>query len=69
MEGHSDSKPYAAGSNYGNWEPWSDRANAARRMMQLDGIGADQVTQVGGFADQRLRKKEDPFDAADRRIL
>jgi chemotaxis protein MotB len=68
MEGHTDSKPYAAGSNYGNWELSSDRANAARRLMQLDGIRADQVTQVRGFADQRLRKKEDPLDAANRRI-
>jgi chemotaxis protein MotB len=67
MEGHTDSKPYAAG-NYENWELSSDRANAARRTMQLYGIGADQVTQVRGFADQRLRKKEDPFDAANRRI-
>jgi len=38
----------------------ADRANAARRLMQLNGIRADQVTQVRGFADQRLRKKEDP---------
>jgi hypothetical protein len=36
--------------------------------MQLDGIRADQVTQVRGFADRRLRKKEDPLDAANRRI-
>ena len=26
--------------------------------MQANGIGADQVTQVRGFADQRLRKPE-----------
>ena len=68
MEGHTDSKPYAAGSNYGNWELSSDRANAARRLMQREGIRADQVTQVRGFADQQLRKKEDPLDAANRRI-
>jgi chemotaxis protein MotB len=68
MEGHTDSKPYAVGSNYGNWELSSDRANAARRVMQLNGIREDQVTQVRGFADQRLRKKEDPLDPANRRI-
>ena len=68
MEGHTDSKPYAAGSNYGNWELSSDRANAARRVMQSNGIREDQVTQVRGFADQRLRKKEDPLDPANRRI-
>src|SRR5205807_6680587 len=68
MEGHTDSKPYAAGSNYGNWELSSDRANAARRLMQGAGIRSDQVTQVRGFADQRLRKKDDPLDASNRRI-
>ncbi|HVO56441.1 MAG TPA: flagellar motor protein MotB [Dongiaceae bacterium] len=68
MEGHTDSKPYAAGSNYGNWELSSDRANAARRLMQQHGIREDQVTQVRGFADQRLRRKDDPLDPANRRI-
>jgi chemotaxis protein MotB len=68
LEGHTDSKPYAAGSNYGNWELSTDRANAARRLMQAHGIGERQVTQVRGFADQRLRKPDDPLDAGNRRI-
>ena len=68
MEGHTDSKPYAAGRNYGNWELSADRANAARRLMQRNGIREDQVTQVRGFADQRLRKKDDPLDSSNRRI-
>jgi len=68
MEGHTDSKQYTAGRNYGNWELSSDRANAARRLMQGAGIRSDQVTQVRGFADQRLRKKDDPLDASNRRI-
>lgn len=68
IEGHTDSKKYAEGSNYGNWELSSDRANAARRLLQEHGIQLDQVTQVRGFADQRLRKKEDPLDPANRRI-
>jgi len=68
MEGHTDSKRYTATRNYGNWELSSDRANAARRLMQEAGIRANQVTQVRGFADQRLRKKDDPLDASNRRI-
>jgi chemotaxis protein MotB len=68
IEGHTDSKPYAESRNYGNWELSSDRANAARRLMQANGIRADQVTQVRGFADQRLRKPADPMDPANRRI-
>src|SRR5260370_173509 len=36
--------------------------------MQSNGIRSDQITQVRGFADQRLRKKENPLDPANRRI-
>ena len=68
MEGHTDSKPYSAASTYTNWELSSDRANAARRLMIQHGIRIDQVTQVRGFADQRLRKKENPLDPSNRRI-
>jgi hypothetical protein len=35
--------------------------------MQANGVGPDQVTQVRGFADQRLRTK-DPLDPANRRV-
>jgi chemotaxis protein MotB len=45
-----------------------DRANAARRLMQQRGLRPDQVTQVRGFADQNLRKRDDPMDPANRRI-
>jgi chemotaxis protein MotB len=68
IEGHTDSKPYSGSGNYSNWELSTDRANAARRLMQANGVRADQVTQVRGFADQRLRKPESPFDPANRRI-
>jgi len=67
IEGHTDSQPYSS-ATYGNWELSSDRANAARRVMQANGVRADQVTQVRGFADQRLRKPESPADPANRRI-
>jgi len=36
--------------------------------MTQNGIRADQVTQVRGFADQRLRNKDAPLDPSNRRI-
>jgi chemotaxis protein MotB len=36
--------------------------------MQQSGLRADQVSQVRGFADQRLRNSNDPLDPANRRI-
>jgi chemotaxis protein MotB len=68
IEGHTDSHPYAPSAAYGNWELSADRANAARRVMQANGIRDDQVIQVRGFADQRLRKPDAPLDPANRRI-
>jgi chemotaxis protein MotB len=67
IEGHTDSKPYAASGNYSNWELSSDRANAARQLMQANGIAANQIIQVRGFADQRLRKIDSPLESSNRR--
>src|ERR1700733_11315973 len=68
MEGHTDSRPFTQRSDYSNWELSSDRANAARRWMQANGMGPDQVTQVRGFADQSLRNPADPTDGSNRRV-
>jgi chemotaxis protein MotB len=68
IEGHTDAQPYVNTAVYGNWELSSDRANVARREMQHDGIREDQVSQVRGFAAQRLHIPAKPFDAANRRI-
>ncbi|MGO9647839.1 MAG: flagellar motor protein MotB [Terriglobales bacterium] len=68
IEGHTDAKPYTGKSGYSNWELSADRANAARRLMQQSGLGESQVSQVRGYADQMLRKVDDPLDASNRRI-
>lgn len=68
IEGHTDSKPYSSNKIYSNWELSADRANSARRLMQANGVRLDQVTQVRGFADQRLRKVDDPMDPINRRV-
>ena len=69
VEGHTDAKPFSGKSSYSNWELSADRANAARRLMQqAEGLRPDQVSQVRGFADQRLRNAKNPLDPANRRI-
>jgi chemotaxis protein MotB len=68
IEGHTDSKPFSSDTSYGNWELSTDRANTARRLMQANGLGVNQVTQVRGYADQRLRKPDNPTDPSNRRI-
>jgi chemotaxis protein MotB len=69
IEGHTDAKPFArSGGAYGNWELSAERANAARRLMQQNGVGVAQVSQVRGYADQLLRKPNAPLDSSNRRI-
>jgi chemotaxis protein MotB len=68
VEGHTDSRPFTKRGDYGNWELSVDRANAARRLMQENGVRPDQISQVRGFADQMLRKSSDPQDPSNRRI-
>ena len=68
IEGHTDAKPYGGDGTYSNWELSSDRGNSARRVMQAHGLREDQVSQVRGFADQRLRVPKDPLDPSNRRI-
>jgi len=68
IEGHTDAHPYTGRANYSNWELSTDRANAARRLMQEKGLRPDQVSQVRGYADQMLRVPGNPFDPSNRRI-
>ena len=68
IEGHTDSRPFGHAGGYSNWELSTDRANAARRIMESSGVKAEQITQVRGYADRRLRKPETPTDAANRRV-
>jgi chemotaxis protein MotB len=68
IEGHTDAKPFSGERAYDNWDLSTERANEARRLMQDEGIRADQISQVRGFADQRLRLPGAPEDPSNRRI-
>jgi len=67
IEGHTDANPFGR-TDYSNWELSTDRANSARRIMQEAGLRSDQVSQVRGFADQRLLVKNEPKNPSNRRI-
>ncbi|HEX9198087.1 MAG TPA: flagellar motor protein MotB [Acidobacteriaceae bacterium] len=68
IEGHTDSQPYSGDTGYTNWELSSDRANAARHLLQQAGVGPSQISQVRGYADQLLRVPSNPLDPSNRRI-
>jgi chemotaxis protein MotB len=68
IEGHTDSRPYAATDLYSNWELSADRANAARRVMERSGLHVGQIRGVRGYADRQLRVAETPLDPRNRRV-
>jgi chemotaxis protein MotB len=68
VEGHTDSNPFVSSTGYSNWELSSDRADAARKLIQGSGVRPDQVDDVRGFADQKLRHPADPTSSSNRRV-
>lgn len=68
IEGHTDRAAYPAGAKYGNWDLSSDRANAARRVMEVSGLRSGQIKNVTGYADTDLRIADDPLDPRNRRV-
>jgi chemotaxis protein MotB len=68
IEGHTDSVPYRGVAAYSNWELSTDRANAARRVMQASGVRPDQVVAVRGYADRKLRDPQHPTHSTNRRV-
>jgi chemotaxis protein MotB len=68
IEGHTDSTPFSDSKLYGNWELSTDRANAARRLMEINGVGPQQIVQVRGCADRNLRNSREPHDSSNRRV-
>jgi len=67
IEGHTDSLAYAPGG-YSNWDLSTDRANAARRVLEGAGLAADRVSEIRGYAAGRPRFAEQPEDPRNRRV-
>jgi len=68
VEGHTDSRGFAPGASYTNWELSADRANSARKVLENSGLWQGQIISVSGFADRRLRTPNNPFDFSNRRV-
>ncbi len=68
IEGHTDSQQFDSSASYTNWELSSDRANAARRLIEASGVDPSRIVEVRGMADRDLRVPSNPMDPANRRI-
>ncbi len=67
VEGHTDASPLNKG-DFTNWELSTERASAARRVLQDNGINADRIARVVGYAATELLYKDKPTDSRNRRI-
>ncbi len=67
IEGHTDAARYHR-PDYSNWELSSERANAARRVLERAGVPPGRVVEVNGLADKQLKYPGDPLNPSNRRI-
>ncbi|MDP3283564.1 MAG: flagellar motor protein MotB [Desulfobacterales bacterium] len=67
IEGYTDARPYAT-AGYSNWDLSADRANSARKVLEDGGLRKDQILEVRGFADRKLKMPDKPFDYSNRRV-
>lgn len=67
IEGHTDAATFG-GSAYTNWELSADRANAARRLLEVQGLDPGRIREVRGLADRHPRLPDDPLNPVNRRV-
>ena len=67
IEGHTDALSYSS-SRYTNWELSTERASAARKELEANGLDPDRLARVSGFAATQPLIKENPNDPRNRRI-
>jgi chemotaxis protein MotB len=68
LHGHTDARPFPAGTNRSNWDLSYDRANAARRVLEDNGLRPGQVSGVFAHGSSSPYVKDDPFSPKNRRL-
>lgn len=68
IEGHTDASPFRSNKNYDNWNLSTDRANAARKVLEKVGFEKGQIARVVGYASERPRDTQNPLNPSNRRI-
>lgn len=67
VEGHTDSLLYGS-KGYGNWDLSTERALAAKKELEKNGLEPKRLIRVAGYADTVPLVKENPKDQRNRRI-
>jgi len=68
IHGHTDARPFERGTKKSNWELSFERANEARRVLELSGVALGKISAVQAHADAQLFNNDDPFSPENRRL-
>ncbi|MGN6583159.1 MAG: MotB family protein [Rhizobiaceae bacterium] len=67
INGYTDARPFKGGGS-DNWQLSAARAEAAYYMLVRAGLDEKRVLSITGYADRKLKVKDDPYADANRRI-
>jgi chemotaxis protein MotB len=68
VHGHTDAKPFPTGSNHSNWQLSFERADAARLVLEKNGLKIGQVGGVFAHGSSALFNPKDPYAPENRRL-
>jgi chemotaxis protein MotB len=68
VHGHTDARPFPAGSGRSNWQLSFERADRARAILEKTGLRNGQVSGVFAHGATALMKPDEPFAAENRRL-
>ncbi len=68
IEGHTDALVFASSNKYSNWELSTERASAARKEMERNGLPPEMLIRVTGYAATEPLVKDNLYDPRNRRI-
>jgi chemotaxis protein MotB len=68
VHGNTDARPFVSGSGKDNWDLSYERASAARRILEENGVRPGQVVGVVGRGAAQLYDPTNPLAASNRRL-
>jgi chemotaxis protein MotB len=68
INGHTDARPFPAGSKISNWDLSYQRAAAAREILEDSGVSPDTVVGVFARGSSQLFVPDQPYAAQNRRL-
>lgn len=68
LHGHTDARPFPAGVNRNNWDLSFERADAARRLLEENGVMSGKIAGIFAHGASSPYVKDDPLSGKNRRL-